>query len=76
VLSVRGDLATVARITGRRRAGGAGVVPLRPGSVGDARGRAGFLELDGLCQVPVGDFRRRVGRVDPALWERVRRLAG
>ncbi|UXI83123.1 type II toxin-antitoxin system PemK/MazF family toxin, partial [Streptomyces vinaceusdrappus] len=46
-----------------------------PGSVGDARGRTSFLETDELRQVPVRDFRRRVGEVDPALWDQVRHLA-
>ncbi|MEU1851841.1 type II toxin-antitoxin system PemK/MazF family toxin [Streptomyces sp. NPDC019990] len=76
VLSVCGERATVAKITTRSRDGRGGVIPLPPGSVGDARGRAGFLETDELREVPVQGFRRRVGVVDPVLWDRVRYLAG
>ncbi|MGX1567494.1 type II toxin-antitoxin system PemK/MazF family toxin [Streptomyces sp. NPDC055506] len=76
VLAVRGERATVAKITTRFRHERGGVIPLPPGSVGDARGRASFLETDELREVPVWGFRRRVGVVDPALWDRVRYLAG
>ncbi|MFE1327413.1 type II toxin-antitoxin system PemK/MazF family toxin [Streptomyces sp. NPDC058735] len=76
VLAVRGERATVARITTRFRHGRTGVIPLPPGSVGDARGRASFLETDELREVPVWGLRRRVGVVDPALWDQVRYLAG
>ncbi|MFE9772920.1 type II toxin-antitoxin system PemK/MazF family toxin [Streptomyces sp. NPDC005931] len=76
VLAVRGQRATVAKITTRVRGDRAAVIPLPPGSVGDVRGRASFLETDELREVPVGDFRRRVGPVDPVLWDRVRYLAG
>ncbi|MFE9926728.1 type II toxin-antitoxin system PemK/MazF family toxin [Streptomyces sp. NPDC005774] len=75
VLAVRGEQVTVAKITTRFRDGRAGVVPLPPGSVGDARGRASFLETDELREVPVREFRRRVGLVDPTVWDRVRHLA-
>ncbi|MFC8671014.1 type II toxin-antitoxin system PemK/MazF family toxin [Streptomyces sp. NPDC057199] len=75
VLSVRGRTAVVAKITSKnhdeRRAG---VIPLPPGSVGDARGRASFLETDELRGLPVRDFRRRVGPVDPMIWDQVRNL--
>ncbi|AIR98624.1 hypothetical protein [Streptomyces glaucescens] len=76
VLSVRRDRVTVVRITSRYRDERAGVIPLPPGSVGDTRGRASFLETDEPCVVPVGDFRRRVGVVDPVLWDQVRHLTG
>ncbi|MBX9362020.1 type II toxin-antitoxin system PemK/MazF family toxin [Streptomyces massasporeus] len=76
VLAVRGERATVAKITTRFRDERSGVIPLPPGSVGDAQGRASFLETDELREVPVWGFRRRVGVVDPALWNRVRYLAG
>ncbi|MFD5336139.1 type II toxin-antitoxin system PemK/MazF family toxin [Streptomyces hawaiiensis] len=76
VLAVRGERATVAKITTRLRDERTGVIPLPPGSVGDAQGRASFLETDELREVPVWGFRRRVGVVDPALWDRVRYLAG
>ncbi|MCZ9339768.1 type II toxin-antitoxin system PemK/MazF family toxin, partial [Streptomyces sp. TRM76130] len=71
VLSVRGRRAVVAKITTRYREGRGGVIALPPGSVGDARGRASFLETDELRKVRMGDFRRRVGVVDPALWDQV-----
>ncbi|MER7479464.1 type II toxin-antitoxin system PemK/MazF family toxin [Streptomyces sp. NPDC126510] len=76
VLAVRGERATVAKITTRFRDGRTGVIPLPPGSVGDAQGRASFLETDELREVPVWGFRRRVGVVDPTLWDQVRYLAG
>ncbi|MDN3251195.1 type II toxin-antitoxin system PemK/MazF family toxin [Streptomyces sp. MA25(2023)] len=75
VISVHGRRALVAKITSRYREERAGVITLPPGSVGDARGRTSFLETDELRQVPVRDFRRRVGEVDPALWDQVRHLA-
>jgi hypothetical protein len=76
VLSVRGRRATVAKITSRYHDERTGVIPLPPGAVGDARGRPSFLETGELREVPVGDFRRRVGVVDPILWDQVRHLAG
>ncbi|MEU9593919.1 type II toxin-antitoxin system PemK/MazF family toxin [Streptomyces sp. NPDC048219] len=75
VIAVRGRQVLVAKITSRYREGRAGVIPLPPGAVGDGRGRASYLETDELRRVPVGDFRRRVGEVDPALWDQVRHLA-
>ncbi|MFJ4686098.1 type II toxin-antitoxin system PemK/MazF family toxin [Streptomyces sp. NPDC088789] len=74
VLAVRGRRATVAKITTRYRDDRAGVIPLPPGAVGDARGRPSFLETDELRRVPLGDFRRRAGTADPALWDQVRHL--
>ncbi|GGJ17950.1 type II toxin-antitoxin system PemK/MazF family toxin [Streptomyces brasiliensis] len=76
VLAVHGKRATVAKITSKYHDERAGVIPLPPGSVGDAHGRPSFLETDELRQVPVWDFRRRVGVVDPVLWDQVRHLAG
>ena len=75
VLAVRGRRATVAKITSRYHDERPGVIPLPPGAVGDAHGRASFLETDELREVPVWDFRRRVGVVDPVLWDQVRHLA-
>jgi hypothetical protein len=65
----------VAEITSTYRDERAGVVPLPPGSVGGAQGRASYLETDELRDVPVRDFSRRVGVVDPVLWDQVRHLA-
>ncbi|WP_030382788.1 MULTISPECIES: type II toxin-antitoxin system PemK/MazF family toxin [unclassified Streptomyces] len=76
VLAVRGDRAVVARITSRYREERTGVIPLPPGTVGDPRDHPRFLETDELRDVPLWDFRRRVGAVDPALWDQVRYLAG
>lgn len=76
VLGVRGDSVRVAKITSKYRDERAGVIPLPPGAVGDAHGRASFLETDELREVPVWDFRRRAGVVDPVLWDQVRHLAG
>ncbi|MFF7972810.1 type II toxin-antitoxin system PemK/MazF family toxin [Streptomyces sp. NPDC007905] len=76
VLAVRGNRATVAKITSKYHDERAGVIPLPPGSVGDAHGRPSFLQTDELREVPVWDFRRRVGVVDPVLWDQVRHLAG
>ncbi|CAL9433209.1 hypothetical protein SUDANB58_02094 [Streptomyces sp. enrichment culture] len=75
VIAVHGRRALVAKITSRYRGERPGVIALPPGAVGDARGRTGFLETDELREVPLRDFRRRVGAVDPALWDRVRHLA-
>jgi mRNA-degrading endonuclease toxin of MazEF toxin-antitoxin module len=75
VLSVRGRSATVAKITSKYHDERPGVIPLPPGAVGDAQGRPSFLETDELRDLPVGEFRRRVGVVDPALWDQVRHLA-
>ncbi|MET9967511.1 type II toxin-antitoxin system PemK/MazF family toxin [Streptomyces sp. NPDC006356] len=74
VLAVRGQRVTVAKITSKYRDERHGVIPLPPGSVGDTRGRASFLETGELRDVPVGDFRRRVGVMDPVVWDQVRHL--
>lgn len=76
VLSVRGRKAVVAKITTKYHDERGGVIPLPAGSVGDARGRASFLETDELRGVPVREFRRRVGEVDARVWNQVRHLAG
>ncbi|MEL3950125.1 MULTISPECIES: type II toxin-antitoxin system PemK/MazF family toxin [Streptomyces] len=76
VLGVHGDSVRVAKITSKYHDERAGVIPLPPGAVGDAHGRASFLETDELREVPVWDFRRRAGVVDPVLWDQVRHLAG
>ncbi len=75
VLAVRGQRVTVAKITSKYRDERCGVIPLPPGSVGDTRGRASFLETGELRDVPVSDFRRRVGVMDPVVWDQVRHLA-
>jgi mRNA-degrading endonuclease toxin of MazEF toxin-antitoxin module len=75
VLSVQGGRAKVAKITTKYHDERAGVIPLPPGAVGDAHGRPSFLETDELRRVPLREFRRRVGVVDPALWDQLRHLA-
>ncbi|MFG3285757.1 type II toxin-antitoxin system PemK/MazF family toxin [Streptomyces sp. NPDC048111] len=76
VLRVRGDAVTVAKITSKYHDERPGVIPLPPGTVADAHGRPSFLETDELREMGTGAFRRRVGMVDPALWDQVRHLAG
>ncbi|MFJ9627573.1 type II toxin-antitoxin system PemK/MazF family toxin [Streptomyces sp. NPDC091280] len=76
VLAVRRRQVTVVKITSKYHEERGGVIPLPPGAVGDARGRASFLETDELRSVPVSGFRRKVGVVDPVLWDQVRHLAG
>ncbi|WP_328317688.1 type II toxin-antitoxin system PemK/MazF family toxin [Streptomyces sp. NBC_00388] len=76
VLSVRGDAALVAKITSKHHEERPGVIALPAGAVGDARGRQSFLETDELRDVRVREFRRWAGDVDPAVWDRVRHLAG
>jgi hypothetical protein len=75
VLGLRGDSALVAKITSKYHDERPGVIALPPGSVGDARGRPSFLETDELREVPVWEFRRRVGTADPVVWDQVRHLA-
>lgn len=50
------------------------MIALPPGAVGDPQGRASFLETDELRDVAVRGFRRRVGVVDPGVWDQVRRF--
>ncbi|WP_329554659.1 type II toxin-antitoxin system PemK/MazF family toxin [Streptomyces sp. NBC_00696] len=76
VLAVRGRKVTVAKITSRQHEGRGGVIPLPAGAVDDAQGRASYLETDELRKVSVSEFRRRVGVVDPVLWDQVRHLSG
>lgn len=75
VLVVRGDSALVAKITSKYHDERPGVIALPPGAVGDTQGRPSFLETDELREVPMGDFRRRVGEADPVVWDQVRHLA-
>ncbi|MFD0151616.1 type II toxin-antitoxin system PemK/MazF family toxin [Streptomyces sp. NPDC127132] len=75
VLSLRGDSALVAKITSKYHDERPGVIALPPGAVGDAQGRPSFLETDELRDVPVADFRRKVGTADPVVWDQVRHLA-
>ncbi|MGW8764984.1 type II toxin-antitoxin system PemK/MazF family toxin [Streptomyces sp. NPDC055815] len=75
VLGVRGDSALVVKITSKYHDERPGVIALPPGAVGDAQGRPSFLETDELREVPVADFRRRVGEADPVVWDQVRHLA-
>ncbi|CAM5589397.1 MULTISPECIES: type II toxin-antitoxin system PemK/MazF family toxin [Streptomyces] len=79
VLSVRGRgrgrTALVVKITSKHHEERPGVIALPAGTVGDRHGRRSFLETDELREVRIGAFRRRVGAVDPGVWERVRKLA-
>ncbi|MEU3789135.1 type II toxin-antitoxin system PemK/MazF family toxin [Streptomyces fructofermentans] len=76
VLAVGRRTALVAKITSKYHDERAGVIALPSGSVGDAHGRTSYLESGELRDVRLGDFRRRVGTVDPSVWDRVRHLAG
>ncbi|MFD5425882.1 type II toxin-antitoxin system PemK/MazF family toxin [Streptomyces sp. NPDC127084] len=75
VLRVRGGAVRVAKITSKYHDARPGVIPLPPGAVGDAQGRPSFLETDEVRDVRVRDFRRRVGVMDPLLWDQVRRMS-
>ncbi|WP_338676986.1 type II toxin-antitoxin system PemK/MazF family toxin [Streptomyces sp. SCSIO 30461] len=75
VLRVHGGAARVAKITSKYHDARPGVIPLPPGAVGDAQGRPSFLETDEVRDVCVRDFRRRVGVMDPLLWDQVRRMS-
>ncbi|MFB7294972.1 type II toxin-antitoxin system PemK/MazF family toxin [Streptomyces rubiginosohelvolus] len=70
----RGRTALVAKITSKHHEERPGVIALAAGTVGDRRGRQSFLETDELREVRVDAFRRRVGAVDPGVWERVWKL--
>ncbi|MFF2066227.1 type II toxin-antitoxin system PemK/MazF family toxin [Streptomyces sp. NPDC058200] len=76
VLSVRGGTVLVAKITTKNHDERPGVIPLPPDVVGDTRGRPSFLETGELRNVRLKEFRRRAAAADPALWDRVRHLAG
>ncbi|MGW1281220.1 type II toxin-antitoxin system PemK/MazF family toxin [Streptomyces tsukubensis] len=76
VLSVSSTTARVAKITSRRSDTRPGVIPLPPGTVGDARDRPSYLETDELRDVRVSAFRRKAGTLPPELWGRVRHLGG
>ena len=65
--------ATVLKITSKHHAELPGVLPLPPGAVGDREHRTSWLETDEPREVPLADFRRRVGTVEPQLWARVRK---
>jgi mRNA-degrading endonuclease toxin of MazEF toxin-antitoxin module len=65
--------ATVLKITSKHHTERPGVLPLPPGSVGDRDQRASWLETDEAREVPLADFRRRVGTVDGRLWTRVQK---
>jgi mRNA-degrading endonuclease toxin of MazEF toxin-antitoxin module len=75
VLSARGGTVLVAKITSKYRDERVGVIALPPGTVGDTQGRPSFLETDELREMRLGEFRRRVGVVDPTVWDLVRHLA-
>ncbi|MEU5975116.1 type II toxin-antitoxin system PemK/MazF family toxin [Streptomyces sp. NPDC047315] len=71
VLSVRAGRARVAKITTRGDGLRPGVIPLPPGTVGDAQDRPSFLETDEVRVVRLAAFRRRAGVLPRALWPRV-----
>jgi len=73
VIRVNRTHATVAKITSKHHAERPGVLPLPRGTVGDRQGRASWLETDELREVPIADFRRKVGTVDVKTWGLARR---
>lgn len=72
---VRGHRARVAWISGKYDDRRAGVIPLPPGTVG-AQGRPSFLEADRPEEVSLWEFSRRVGMLDPAVWDEIKGLGG
>ncbi|MEU9251434.1 hypothetical protein AB0D66_06265 [Streptomyces sp. NPDC048270] len=72
---VRGHRARVAWISGKYDDRRAGVIPLPPGTVG-AQGRTSFLEADRPEEVSLWEFARRVGMLDPVVWDEVKGLGG
>ena len=73
VLRVNGNTATVVKITSKHHAERPGVLALPAGAVGDRQGRTSWLETDELREVPLRDFRRRVGPLDDQTWARAQR---
>jgi mRNA-degrading endonuclease toxin of MazEF toxin-antitoxin module len=65
VLSVRGRTARVAKITSRSHAELPGVFALPAGTIDDPAGRQSYLQSTELREVPLPDFRRRAGALDP-----------
>ena len=65
--------ATVLKVTSKHHAELPGVVELPPGTVDDREHRVSWLETEESREVPLADFRRRVGAVDARLWARVGR---
>ncbi|MFG3196540.1 type II toxin-antitoxin system PemK/MazF family toxin [Streptomyces sp. NPDC048208] len=73
VLAVRDGRAMVVRITGRPGKEPSGLIALPGGVLGEG---PRYLDPGALHELPVGALRHRVGEADPALWDRVRHLAG
>ncbi|MFJ6717853.1 MULTISPECIES: hypothetical protein [unclassified Streptomyces] len=67
--------ARVAWITGKYDDRRAGVIPLPPGA-GGRPGRTGYLEADRPAEVSSAEFDRRLGMLDPTVWDEVRGLGG
>ncbi|MEV7728266.1 hypothetical protein ACIRP0_32250 [Streptomyces sp. NPDC101733] len=74
---VRRERARVAWITGKYDDRRPGVIALPPGAVAvGAHGRGTFLEADRPQEVSLWEFRRRVGVLDPTVWDEVKGLGG
>ncbi len=73
MLRVNGRTATVVKITSKHHAERPGVLALPAGAVGDRQGRTSWLETDELREVPLRDFRRKVGPLDEGTWARAQR---
>jgi mRNA-degrading endonuclease toxin of MazEF toxin-antitoxin module len=72
VLSVRGQTARVAKITSRSHAELPGVIALPEGTVDDPAGRRSYLQSTELRDVPLPDFRRHAGSLDPRIMKRLK----
>ncbi|MET9606071.1 hypothetical protein ABZZ17_13510 [Streptomyces sp. NPDC006512] len=77
VMAVRAhrERARVAWIAGKYDDRRPGVIPLPPGIAG-RQGRGSFLEADRPAEVSLWEFRKRLGTLDPAVWDEVKGLGG
>lgn len=73
VLKVKDRTVIVAKITSKHH-DRPGMIAIPRGMVGDAAGRASWLETDEQREVPLADFRRRAGLLDERTWAAARRL--
>ena len=73
VLHRRAGTATVLKITSKHHAERPGVLALPPGTVDDRDHRPSWLETDESREVPLENFRRRVGTLGGGLWSQVRK---
>ncbi|MCM2390434.1 type II toxin-antitoxin system PemK/MazF family toxin [Streptomyces albipurpureus] len=72
VLSVRGDVAVVAKITSKLHPAARHVITLPPGSVDDRKGRTSHIQAAEQRRIHTSAFRRRVGPVHQDVWNLLR----